>query len=130
MTNKANYIKQSNTIKRIIFAFYYSACGFKAAFKEEAAFRMEVFLSGFMIPAALFLGVNATEQAILIGSWFLVLIAEIINSAIEAVVDRISLEIHPGSKKSKDMGSAAVFLSIINLVAIWTIILINNFIAR
>lgn len=128
MTKQTEYVKQSNNIKRILFAFYYSACGFKAAFKEEAAFRAEVFLSGIMIPAALFLGDNATQRAILIGSWFLVLIAEIINSSIEAVVDRISLEIHPGSKKSKDMGSAAVFLSIINVVVIWSIILINNLI--
>lgn len=128
MTKQTKYIKQSNNIKRIIFAFYYSACGFKAAFKEEAAFRTEIFLSGIMIPAALFFGINTTEQAILIGSWFLVLIAEIINSALEAIVDRISLEIHPESKKIKDMGSAAVFLSIINVVVIWSIILINNLI--
>jgi len=128
MTKQTEYVKQSNNIKRILFAFYYSACGFKAAFKEEAAFRAEVFLSGIMIPAALLFGVNATQRAILIGSWFLVLIAEIINSAIEAVVDRISLDIHPGSKKSKDMGSAAVFLSIINVVVIWSIVLINNLI--
>lgn len=119
------HTKQNNSLKRIILAFYYSACGFSAAFKEEAAFRTEVFLSGIMIPAALLLGTNTTQQAILIGSWFLVLITEIINSAIEGIVDRISLEIHPRSKKIKDMGSAAVFLSIVNVAIIWSMVLIN-----
>ena len=126
MNTPRKHSKHPNDLKRIVLAFYYSACGFHAAFKEEAAFRMEVYASSIIIPMALLLGDTATQRAILIGSWFLVLITEIVNSAIEGIVDRISLEIHPESKKIKDMGSAAVFLSLINVLVVWGIVLISS----
>lgn len=120
-------MKHKNNIleihKRISKAFYHSACGLKALFQTEVAFRQEVCLTLIVVPLAIFSGTNAIERTILISSWFLILLMEIINSAIEAVVDRISLEIHPLSKKIKDVGSAAVLLSIVHAVIVWTIIL-------
>jgi diacylglycerol kinase (ATP) len=116
-------IKHPNDIKRPLRAVYCAICGLKSVFKDEIAFKQEVLLSIAVIPLALIFGITAVEKAILIGSWFLVLLVEIINSAIEAVVDRVSLEFHPLSKKCKDIGAAAVLLSIMNAITIWTIIL-------
>lgn len=116
-------IKHPNDIKRPLRAVYCAICGLKSVFKDEIAFKQEVLLSIAVIPLALVFGATAVEKAILIGSWFLVLLVEIINSAIEAIVDRVSLEFHPLSKKCKDIGAAAVLLSIVNAITIWTIIL-------
>ena len=111
-------------IARIIDAAGYSWLGFKAAFKHEAAFRQELFLSLLLIPAAFWLGETAVEIALLLGSLFLVLIVEILNSAIEAVVDRFGSERHELAGRAKDMGSAAVFLALTNVVVIWGVLIL------
>ena len=111
--------KKNNEIQRIIKATQYSLEGLRATFASEAAFRTEVFLSVLLVPLALWLTDDNLSRALLIGSWLLVLLVEVINSAIEAVVDRIGPEIHPLSKKAKDAGSAAVFLALLNAALIW-----------
>lgn len=110
-------------ITRIIAAGGYSWQGLTAAFKYEAAFRQELFLTIILIPVALWFGKSGTEMALLIGSLFLVLIVEVLNSAIEAVVDRFGPELHELSGRAKDTGSAAVFLALTNVVVIWLLVL-------
>lgn len=110
-------------LPHIVKALYYAICGLKTVFHSEVAFKQEILLSIFVLPLGLHFGTTTTEKAILISSWLLILLMEIINSAIETVVDRISLEIHPLSKKIKDISSAAVLVAIINAVIIWGIIL-------
>ena len=115
---------QKNTgLTRILKAAQYSAQGVKAAWQTEAAFRQEVLLAVVLIPAALWLGENGLERAILIGSVALVMIVELLNSAIESVVDRFGGEIHDLSGRAKDMGSAAVMLSLILAAVVWVLIL-------
>ena len=104
----------------------YALAGLKSAFKDEPAFRLEVVLAAILIPLAFWLEVSATARALLIGSVFLVLIAELVNTAIEAAVDRISDEIHPLTKKAKDVGAAIVLLSVVNAALIWSIILFSD----
>ena len=110
-------------IARIIAAGGYSWQGLRAAFKYEAAFRQELLLVLILIPMAFWLADNAMESALMISSLFIVLIAEIINSAIEAVVDRIGSEHHELAGRAKDMGSAAVFLALFNTVIVWILVL-------
>lgn len=124
--NQIRHIKQTNN-KNLIKSFYHSWCGLKAVFHKDLSFKIEVFFSAVVIPLAIILGTSAIDRAILIGSWFIILLMEILNSSIEVIVDRISLEIHPLSKKIKDIGSAAVLLSIINAIIVWSIILVGNF---
>jgi diacylglycerol kinase (ATP) len=115
--------KSKNGLKRIAGAFFNSVEGFKAAWREEHAFRQELAL---VIPAsvvALLLPLGAFQKLVLIAVLVLVLIVELINSAIEAVVDRVSLERHPLSKQAKDIGSAAVFLALTLAAATWAVIL-------
>jgi len=109
-------------MKRLWSALFYSLDGLAAAFRHEEAFRVEVLLSLILIPLALHMHVSAVAKALMIGSIALVLIAELVNSSIEAITDRISLENHVLAKRAKDMGSAAVMLSLINVVAVWLII--------
>ena len=109
-------------MKRLWSALFYSLDGLAAAFRHEEAFRVEVLLSLILIPLALHMHVSAVAKALMIGSMALVLIAELVNSSIEAITDRISLENHVLAKRAKDMGSAAVMLSLINVVAVWLII--------
>lgn len=106
-------------ISRLLWASYYSWCGFRSAIKHETAFRQEIFLITCMLPFAFLLGEDVTEYLLLIGSGVLVLIVELLNSAIEAVVDRIGSERHALSGQAKDMGSAAVFLSLTLMVLCW-----------
>jgi diacylglycerol kinase (ATP) len=120
---EANHHKGKTGLKRAWNALFYSMSGFRAAFKHEDAFRQEVILAAVLIPAALFLRHMAIERALMIGSVLLVLLVELINSAIEATVDRISLEDHKLAKRAKDIGSAAVFVSLANVVVIWGLIL-------
>lgn len=116
--------KPGNTgIKRIINAAGYSLKGLIAAFKHEAAFRQELTLVLLLVPAAFWLGETSVERSILIACLILVLIIELLNSAIEAVVDRIGSEHHELSGRAKDIGSAAVLISLINVAVIWTIII-------
>ena len=103
-------------------ALFYSLDGLAAAFRHEDAFRIEVLLSLILIPLALHMHVSGVAKALMVGSILLVLIAELVNSSIEAITDRISLENHVLAKRAKDMGSAAVMLSLINVVAVWLII--------
>ncbi len=110
-------------IARIIDAGGYSWQGLSAAYKHEAAFRQELFLSIIMLPLAIWLGDSGLESAVMIASLFIVLIAEILNSAIEAVVDRFGSELHELSGRAKDMGSAAVFLALVNVAIVWGLVL-------
>ncbi len=123
MESQDNPRKSNTGIERVWNAFLYSVEGLTAAFKHETAFRQEVLLTVILIPAALLLPANGTGKALMLASVLLVLIVELINSAIEAVVDRISLEHHPLAKRAKDFGSAAVFLSLINVPLVWTLVL-------
>ena len=106
-------------LTRIINAYGYSIKGLKAAFINEAAFRQELLLFIILAPLALWLGQSGVEQALLIGSLFLVLIVELINSAIEAVVDHFGKELHELSGRAKDIGSSAVLVSLLNVFVIW-----------
>lgn len=110
-------------IKRIFHAAGYSLMGLIAAYKNEAAFRQELWLTIILAPVAIYLGHTGVERALLLGSLFLVLIVELLNSAIEAVVDRIGSEHHELSGRAKDIGSAAVMLALLNLTIIWGFIL-------
>ncbi|MDD2722261.1 MAG: diacylglycerol kinase [Gallionella sp.] len=98
--------------------------GLRAAFRHEDAFRQEVGVAAIAIPVALLMPVGITGKALLVGSIFLVLIIELVNSALEAAVDHTSLERHPLAKRAKDVASAAVFLSIVNAAVIWALILL------
>ena len=122
---------QKNTgIKRIFLAFGYSLKGIKSAFKHEAAFRQEVLLALILIPIALLVDVTQVERILLISPVILVLIFEIINSAIEAVVDRVSDEYHELAGRAKDMGSAAVMLVLLNALVIWGLIAYDHLIGN
>ena len=112
-------------LARILIASKYSWNGLKAAFANEAAFRQEIFLAIILIPLALYLGENGFERALLISVVVLILIIELVNSAIEAIVDRVSSEQHELSGRAKDVGSAAVLLSLINAAVVWCLVLIN-----
>lgn len=115
--------KGKTGLRRVWNALFYSIDGFGAAFKHEDAFRQESILAALLIPAALWLGDTGVERALMIGSVVLVLIVELINSAIEATVDRISLENHALAKRAKDIGSASVLLSLLNVLVIWGLVL-------
>ncbi|MES2580543.1 MAG: diacylglycerol kinase [Pseudomonadota bacterium] len=117
--------KGKTGLRRLFNAFGYSLDGFKAAYKHEDAFRQEVLLAAIFIPLAFYLEPAALNRALMVGSVFLVLIVELLNSAIEAVVDRVSIERHELAKRAKDIGSAAVFIALANVVIIWCLILIN-----
>jgi len=114
-------------LTRIIKATGYSLKGFRAAWKHESAFRQETLLAAFLIPFAIWLGQNATQIALLISTLFLVVIVELLNSAIEAVVDRVSDDHHKLSGRAKDMGSAAVFVSLALTVVVWVAIAVERF---
>ena len=117
--------KGKTGIQRIRNACIYSTDGLKAAFKYEDAFRQEFFLALVLIPLAFYLEPGATGRAVMIASVMLVLIVELLNSALEAALDRISLENHPLIKRAKDMGSAAVMLALINVVVMWLLVLMD-----
>jgi diacylglycerol kinase (ATP) len=115
--------KGKTGIQRLWNALGYSLQGMASALRHEEAFRQECLLAVVLIPAALFIPVGGTEKALMIGSVLLVLMVELLNSAVEAAVDRISLENHQLAKRAKDIGSAAVFLSLINVPVVWGLIL-------
>lgn len=112
-------------LTRLIKATQYSWQGFKAAFANEQAFRQEVYLATIFIPLAIYLGENGVERALLISVIVLILIVELINSGIEAIVDRVSTDKHELSGRAKDIGSAAVLLSLINATVVWVFVLIG-----
>jgi diacylglycerol kinase (ATP) len=112
-------------IRRLLNALRYSREGLAAAFRHEEAFRLELLLAAVLVPASFFFAVSGTARALMIASVLLVLIVELLNSAVEVIVDRISTDPHPLAKRAKDIGSAAVFLSLINAAAIWFLVLIG-----
>ncbi|HHG5271163.1 diacylglycerol kinase [Acinetobacter baumannii] len=115
--------KGKSGLKRILNATSYSISGFKAAYQNEAAFRQIVLINLVLIPVSFFLEVTRGEHALMIIVCLFAIIVELFNSAIEAVVDRVSLEKHQLSKNAKDMGSAAQFVALSIIVATWLIIL-------
>lgn len=116
--------KGQTGIKRIFNAGSYSLDGLRAAFTGEAAFRQLVLLNVILIPLSFFLHVSRVERALLIAVCLLALIVELLNSAVEAAIDRISLDRHPLSKNAKDMGSSAQFVALTMITLVWAVILI------
>lgn len=117
--------KSKTGLKRIFNALHYSIDGFKAAYQHEHAFRQELFLALILIPLALYVEPGMIGRALMIASVLLVLMVELLNSAIEAAVDRISLENHHLIKRAKDMGSAAVLLALLNVAVTWLLVLLG-----
>ena len=116
-------LKGKRGLRRLINALGYSRDGIAAAWRNEAAFRQEILLAAIALPLAFYLGKTGVERALMIASIVLILIVEILNSAVEAVVDKASPEKSELAKRAKDMGSAAVLLSLINAAAIWACVL-------
>lgn len=121
--SSAQEFKGKKGLTRLWNALGYSRDGIAAAWRYEAAFREEILLAAIAIPLAFYLGKNGVDRALLISSIILILIVEILNSAVEAVVDKASPEKHDLAKRAKDMGSAAVLLSLVNAAAIWACVL-------
>lgn len=117
--------KGKTGLRRIWNAFHYSLDGLRAAYTHEDAFRQEVLLAVLLGVAAFLVPVSGVERALMLGSLFLVLIVELLNSAVEAVVDRVSLENHNLSKRAKDIGSAAVLVALLNVAVVWGCILVR-----
>lgn len=113
-------------IRRVFKAFFYSLEGIASTFKHEAAFRQEAILAGILIPISFMLRVELAHHLILVASVLLVLIVELLNSGLEAVVDDISMKSRPLAKRAKDMGSAAVLISLLNCLICWSAVLIVN----
>ena len=117
--------KGKTGLRRLVNAFGYSIAGTLAAFKHEDAFRQEVVLAVVLTPVALYFGETAIHQALMISSLLFIIIVELLNSSIEATVDRISVKHHKLAKRAKDIGSAAVFFSLINAAIIWFLLLVK-----
>lgn len=117
--------KGKTGLKRLWNALHYSKEGFKAAYEHEDAFRQEVLMAMVLVPLGFYLGKTGVERALLIASVLLVMVIELLNSAVEATVDRISLENHLLAKRAKDIGSAAVLLSLIMLAVVWGFVLLG-----
>ena len=115
--------KGKTGLRRIWSAMFYSIEGLKAAYRHEEAFRQEVLIAVLLIPLALFLPASGLGKALMIASVLLVLMVELLNSAVEATVDRVSLEHHRLAKRAKDIGSAAVIMSLANVVVVWLLML-------
>lgn len=111
--------------RRVWNALFYSLDGLAAAFRHEDAFRQEIFLAAILIPAALFTPASGVGKALMVGAVLLVLVVELLNSAVEAAVDRTSVEHHPLAKRAKDIGSAAVFISLVNVPVVWLLVLLG-----
>ena len=119
----AQAFKGKKGLTRLWNALGYSRDGIAAAWRHEAAFREEILLATIAIPLAFYLGRTGVDRALLVGSIILILIVEILNSAVEAVVDKASPEKHDLAKRAKDMGSAAVLFSLINAAVVWACVL-------
>ena len=125
LVSEQSPFKGKTGVRRVINAVRYSMDGLRAAYTGEDAFRQETLLAAALIPLAIWLPVSGLGKALMIASVLLVLAVELINSAIEAVVDRISLDRHALSKRAKDLGSAAVLLALINVAAVWGCVLLG-----
>lgn len=115
--------KGKSGLRRVLNALQYSLAGLRAAYCHEQAFRQEVWLAAPLVVVASLFPVDALGKALLIGSILLVLIVELMNSSIEAAVDYISMERHPLAKRAKDIGSAAVFVALVDVVVVWWLVL-------
>ena len=113
-------------IRRIINAAGYSLQGLRAAWQHEAAFRQECVVAALLVPCAFWLGEDLAQTALLLAVLGLVLVVELLNSAVEAAVDRIGPERHPLAGRAKDMGSAAVFVSLLLAAVVWALVLAGN----
>ena len=127
MNTSAKPDKPATGVLRIWRALFFSIAGLRAAWSGEAAFRQELALTVILLPIALLLPATLTQKALLIACAILVLIVELLNSAVEATVDRISLEHHELAKRAKDIGSAAVLLALANLTLVWAMVLFDLF---
>jgi diacylglycerol kinase (ATP) len=116
--------KGKTGLQRVLNATRYSFEGFAAAARHEDAFRQELMLAVVLVPLGLWLGNDGAERALLAGSVLLVLVVELLNSAVEATVDRVSLEDHQLAKRAKDLGSAAVMMSLVTVAAVWLLVLL------
>lgn len=125
LVSEQSPFKGKTGVRRVRNALRYSMDGLRAAYTGEDAFRQEILLAAVLIPLALWLPVSGLGKALMIASVLLVLAVELINSAIEAVVDRISLDRHALSKRAKDLGSAAVLLALINVGAVWGCVILG-----
>ncbi len=125
MQNTGTNEQKKSGLNHFIHAIGWSLAGFRTTLRDEAAFRQELCLVLIAIPLAIYLGGNAFEKVLMIGSLILVLIVELLNTAIEAAIDRIGVEQHPLSGKAKDAGSAAVMLSILNVIFVWAFLLFS-----
>lgn len=115
----------TNEIERLNRATRYSLQGFRAAWEGEAAFRFEVLLASVMLPVAILVDFTSMERIALVGTVMLVLIVELLNSAVEAAIDRVGAELHPLSGRAKDLGSAAVFVALLLTVFTWATVLLE-----
>jgi diacylglycerol kinase (ATP) len=125
MTARESPYKGETGLRRLISAARNSVAGFAEALRCEDAFRQELILAAVLLPLAVLVGRNGFERALLVGSVLLVLIVELLNSAVEATVDRISFDNHRLAKRAKDIGSAAVMLALANAGLIWLLILVR-----
>jgi diacylglycerol kinase (ATP) len=116
--------KGKTGVQRLINATRYSLEGLAAAARHEDAFRQELILAAILVPLGIWLGNDGVERALMVGSVLLVLVVELLNSAVEATVDRVSLEDHQLAKRAKDIGSAAVMVSLANVAAVWLLVLL------
>src|ERR1700751_5033566 len=121
--------KGQSGIRRLINALFYSLSGLNLAFRHESAFRQEIALAVVLIPLACFLPVGAVERVLLIASVLLVLIVELLNSSVEAAIDRIGFDTHRLSKRAKDLGSAAVLIALVMLAITWGLIVVAPLLA-
>jgi len=119
--------KGKTGVARIVQAFFNSLAGLGDAWQHESAFRQEILLAAVLIPVACFVELPATERALLIGSVLLVLVVELLNSSVEAAIDRISLDRHSLSKRAKDLGSASVLVTLVLLAVVWGLVLLPRF---
>ena len=115
-------------LKHVIKAFGFSMAGLRAAWEHEEAFRIEMLLFFILAPLGLWLGDTPVEKVFLVGCLFMVLITELLNSAVEATVDRVGEEQHKLSARAKDIGSAAVLFALVNVVVVWSLILVPKYI--
>lgn len=116
--------KGKTGLGRVWNAFHYSMAGLAAAYRNEDAFRQEAWLAAILVPLALLLPAGAVGKALMIAAVLLVIIVELLNSALEAAVDRISLDHHHLAKRAKDIGSASVFVALVNVVVVWGLVLL------
>jgi diacylglycerol kinase (ATP) len=126
LTDPSPY-KSAPGLARLRAATVYSLQGLRTAYRHESAFRQELLLTAILVPAAVVLDVTLLHKALLLGSVGVILITELLNSAVEATVDRISLDDHEYAKRAKDIGSAAVMLSLLNCAVVWALVLADAY---